>query len=435
MASGAYQPGGHETEWVDLDVLRRLRRRSLAVLRKEVEAVDTDRLGLFLPAWHGVGNTGSGAIRLAEVIRSLQGRAIPASILESDVFADRMSYNPADLDMLLASGEVVWIGRGPLGTNDGKIAVYYRDHVPLLHLDRSGEDRPDGEIHQVIRNHLLARGASFFNDLYVATGGGQTQDVVDAIWDLVWSGEITNDTLSPLRSFVGARSRSRSRRPSLQTSMPPAGSGRWYLVGDLLPDMPGPAPEQRAKAVAEQLLERHGVVTRPAVLAEAIPGGFAGLYPVFATMEDTGKVRRGYFVEGLGGAQFGLPGAIDRLRDSASAGVIVIAAADPANPYGAALPWPQYDVGSPSRRTGAYVVLSQGELAAYVERGARSVLTWPDKESAVVSGLVDVAKRRKGTTTVATIDGESTLASEIGAALLNAGFVTGYKGVTFRPSR
>ena len=435
VASGAYQPGGHDTEWVDLDVLRRLRRRSLAVLRREVEAVDGERLGLFLPAWHGVGKNGSSAVRLPEVIRNLQGRAVPASILESDVLADRMTYNPADLDLLLASGEVVWIGRGPLGTNDGKVALYYRDHVPLLHLVDPGDAAPQGEIHTLIRNHLAARGASFFTDLYVAGGGGQAQDVVAALWDLVWSGEVTNDTLSPLRAFVGTKRRSRSARPNLRSSVPAAGSGRWYLVADLHPDLPGPAREQQAKAIAEQLLERHGVVTRPAVLAEGIAGGFAGLYPVFATMEDTGKVRRGYFVEGLGGAQFGLPGAIDRLRDSADPGVVVLAAADPANPYGTALPWPQHETGSPSRRAGAYVILSNGELAGYVERGARSAITWSATESAVVSGMVDVAKRRKGTTSLATVNGESTLSSPLGSALLNAGFVTGYKGVTYRPPR
>jgi ATP-dependent Lhr-like helicase len=432
VASGAYQPGGHGTEWDDLDVLRRLRRRSLAVLRREVEAVDGDRLGLFLPAWQGIGNTSPGAIRLPEVVRALQGRPVPASILESDVLTSRMNYNPSDLDLLLASGEVVWIGHGSLGTADGKVALYFRDHVPLLHLDETPAEPPGDAIHDAIRSHLAARGASFFNDLFVAAGGGDPHLAIEALWDLVWNGEVTNDTLSPLRAFVGARRRTGSRRPNLRLSVPPAGSGRWYLVNDLLTDAPGPAPEQQAKALAEQLLERHGVVTRPAVLAEGVPGGFAGLYPVFAAMEDAGKVRRGYFVEGLGGAQFGLPGAIDRLRDSTDSGVIVMASADPANPFGSALPWPQHDSGSPSKRAGAYVILCNGELAAYVERGARSVLTWVENEPAIVAGVLEVAKRRRGTTTVATIDGLSALSSPMGAALLDAGFVTGYKGVTYR---
>ena len=433
VAAGAYQPAGHGTEWVDLDVLRRLRRRSLAVLRQEVEAVDSHRLGLFLPGWHGIGKTTAGATRLPEVIRSLQGLAMPASILEKDLMRDRMSYNPADLDLLLASGDVVWVGKAPLGRNDGKLAFYYRDHVPLLHNVATADDPPAGEIHQVVRDHLATRGASFFNDLYIAAGGGDPQAVVAAVWDLVWAGELTNDTLAPLRAFVGAKNRGRSGRPSMRLSVPQTGSGRWYLVRDLLADRPGPTAEQRAKATADQLLERHGVVTRPSVLAEAIPGGFAGLYPVFATMEDAGKVRRGYFIESLGGAQFGLPGAIDRLRDRSGNGIVVLAAADPANPHGASLPWPHHDNGSPTRHAGAYVILADGVLAGFVERGARSMLTWLDDEAVIVNGLIEVGKRRSNPTTIATINGESCLSSRIGAALLSAGFVTGYKGVTFRP--
>lgn len=435
VGSGAYQPGGHGTEWVDLEVLRRLRRRSLAVLRREVEAVDGDRIGLFLPAWHGIGKKNAGLTRLPEVVRSLQGRDIPASILERDVLSDRMAYTPADLDLLLASGDVVWVGRGSLGINDGKVALYFRDHVPLLHTSTESIDTTDSEIHDLVRDYLSQRGASFFNDLYVAAGGGDQQTVIDALWDLVWSGEVTNDTFAPLRAFVGAKTRSKSSRPNLRQSAPATGSGRWYLVRDLLGDEPGSPAELRAKALAEQLLERHGVVTRPAVLAEGIAGGFSGLYPVFAAMEDTGKVRRGYFIEGLGGAQFGSPGAIDRLRDVADTGVVVLAAADPANPYGAALPWPEHPSGSPSRRAGAYVVVASGHLMCFVERGARSILTWRDDEASIVAGILEVAKRRKTTTTVATIDGNSTLTSPLGNALLAAGFATGYKGVTYRRTR
>jgi ATP-dependent Lhr-like helicase len=432
VAAGAYQPGGHGSEWVDLDVLRRLRRRSLAVLRREVEAVDTERLGLFLPAWHGIGSKAPAAVRLPETIRALQGRAIPASILEHDVLASRMDYNASDLDLLLASGEIVWIGQGPLGTNDGKLALYFRDHVPLL-FEPPPDEAPAGEIHSLIRAHLSARGASFFNDVYVAAGGGDMQPVIEAMWDLVWAGEVTNDTIGPLRAFTGTKTKRRPSRPNLRLSVPPAASGRWYLVESLLPDVIGPTPEQKAKARAEQLLERHGVVTRPAVLAEGIPGGFAGLYPVFGAMEDTGQVRRGYFIETLGGAQFGLPGAIDRLRDSSQSGVAVLAAADPANPYGAAAPWPDHELGLPGRHAGAYVVLVDGRLAAFVDRGARSVLTWEDDPTLIAAGLIEVAMRRKGTTTVAKINGESALTSPLNEALHTVGFVTGYKGLTFRP--
>ncbi len=431
VASGAYQPGGQGTEWVDLDVLRRLRRRSLAVLRREVEAVETDRLGSFLPAWHRIGNTAPGAVRLPEVIRTLQGRAVPASILEEDMLAARMEYNPAELDLLLASGDVVWTGHGALGTNDGRVALYFRDHVPLL-LDEPATDPPSGELHELIRGHLEDRGASFFTDIYIAAGGGDNQPVIDAIWDLVWAGELTNDTIGPLRAFITAKTKKRNPRPNLRMTTPPAASGRWYLVSSLLGGGIPSSPEQRAKARAEQLLERHGIVTRPAVLHEAVAGGFSGLYPVFGAMEDTGQVRRGYFIETLGGAQFGLPGAIDRLRDSTSTGLVVLAAADPANPFGAAVPWPDHESGSPGRHAGAYVVLHDGELACFVDRGGRSTLAWDVEAPLLAAALVEVAKRRGKTTTVAKINGESALTTQYAEALLAAGFATGYKGLTYR---
>jgi ATP-dependent Lhr-like helicase len=431
VASGAYQPGGQGMEWVDLEVLRRLRRRSLAVLRREVEAVDTHRLGAFLPAWHNVGSAAPAAIRLPEVVRALQGRALPASILEHDVLGSRMDYSPAELDLLLASGEVVWLGHGSLGTNDGRVALYFRDHVPLL-FDRDETMAPSGELHELIRTHLATRGASFFNDIYVACGGGDMPPVIAALWDLVWAGELTNDTISPLRAFTSAKSKRRPSRPSLRLTVPPAASGRWYLVQSLLGGEIPPSPEQRAKAQAEQLLERHGVVTRSAVLSEGVPGGFSGLYPVFATMEDTGQVRRGYFIETLGGAQFGLPGAIDRLRDSSRSEIRVLAAADPANPYGAAVPWPDHEAGSPGRHAGAYVVLNDGLLAAFVERGTRSVLAWDTEPALLAAGLIDVAKWKRKAITIGKINGESTLTSQYNEALLAAGFATGYKGLTYR---
>ncbi len=435
VASGAYQPGGQGTEWVDLDVLRRLRRRSLAVLRSEVEAVEPDRLGVFLPAWHGIGGTTPGQARLPEVLRTLQGSSIPASILERDVLPARMAYNPADLDLLLASGEIAWVGRGAAGTKDGKVSLFLRDHVPLL-LEQPEPDLPIGEVHQALRAHLTSRGASFFQDLYIAAGGGDPQTVVTALWDMVWAGEITNDTLAPLRAFVGAKGKAKSSRRRMTSSVPPAGSGRWYLVEDLAGGGPGPAPEQRAKAIAEQLLERHGVVTRPAVLAEDIRGGFAGLYPVLSAMEDAGTVRRGYFIESLGGAQFGLPGAIDRLRDTRGTGLVILAAADPANPYGTALSWPEHSTGTPSRRPGAYVILADGMLVGFAERGGRSLLTFADATELIVTGLIDIAQRsRSRSLTLAKVDGESAHTSALSGALLAAGFSTGYKGLTYRPSR
>jgi ATP-dependent helicase Lhr and Lhr-like helicase len=431
IASGAYQPGGEGLEWVDLDVLRRLRRRSLAVLRSEIEAVEVQRLGAFLPAWHGIDGRAASRVRLPEVLRSLQGRALPASILERDVLAKRMDYNPADLDLMLASGELVWIGMGPLGTGGGRVALYFREQAPLL-FESPAVTVPSDETHDAIRQHLAARGASFFMDIYGACAGGDMQPVIDALWDLVWAGEVTNDTLGPLRALIGSGHRTKPPRTGVRLSVPPAAAGRWYLVGDIWNGLEVASAEMKAKATAEQLLERHGIVTRPAVLSEGISGGFSGLYPVFAAMEDTGQARRGYFIEGLGGAQFGMPGAIDRLRATDANAITIMAAADPANPYGAAVSWPEHGSGTPGRHAGAYVVLEAGRLLAFVDRGARSVLTWdPDPES-LATGLVEVGRWRQRRTTVNKIDGESAHTSRYAAALINAGFSTGYRGLTHR---
>jgi ATP-dependent Lhr-like helicase len=436
VAAGAYRPGGTGQEWVDVDVLRRLRRRSLAALRSEVEPVDGAALGRFLPAWHGVGSTVGHGGRLMEIVRQLQVATIPASTLETDVLANRMGYDPRLLDDLLASGDLVWVGAGSLGKRDGRIALLLRDQVPLL-WTAADDDLPDGPVHGRLRAHLAARGASFFRELYAAAEGGDPTLVLDAIWDLVWAGEVTNDTLAPLRAFLGGRGARRGRGGrTVSTATPPAGTGRWYLTADLLDDVP-PANEARAKAVGENLLERHGIVTRDAVLAEGVPGGFTGLYPVLAAMEDAGRTRRGYFIEGLGGAQFGLPGAIDRIRSDAETGVVTLAATDPANPYGAALSWPDAgDSGRAARRAGAHVVLIEGTLAAYIERGGKTAVTYgapdPDAVANALAGLAAVRNRRMS---LATIDGEPASAGRYAAALAAAGFATGYRGLTLRTGR
>ncbi len=434
VSAGAYRPGGDGQEWVDADVLRRLRRRSLAVLRAEVEAVDPEAMARFVPAWHGVGGDAPHEARLLEVVRQLQGAAVPASILESDVLPRRLRYQPAMLDMLLASGEVVWIGRGSLGSRDGRLALYQRHQVPLLH--HPGDDAPpNGPLHQTLRSHLESKGASFFQDLYVAAEGGPQEDVLEALWDLVWAGEVTNDTLAPLRGFIGGARRRRAKRPAYPTASPPAGSGRWYLVRDLLATGEPIVGEVRAKAIAEQLLERHGVVTRDAVLAEGIAGGFSGLYPVLAAMEDTGRVRRGYFIEGRGGSQFALPGAVDRLRAGGEPQLTILAAADPANVYGAALPWPDHAAGRPARRAGAHVILRDGTLVAFVERGGRTVLTFVDEPELVADGLVELAIDRDARLSPATIDGTPVTGSRFDAVLRREGFVPGYRGLTFTPRK
>jgi ATP-dependent Lhr-like helicase len=425
VASGAFRPGGGGREWVDNGVLRRLRRRSLAVLRHQVEAVEAGALVSFLPAWQGVGDETVRPDRLLEVVRRLQGASLPASILETDVLPARMRYEPQHLDALLAAGTVCWVGAGSLGARDGRIRLYLRDQVPLLH--DPGPDSPDSEVHAAIREHLAARGASFFPDLYRAAGGGDPPDVLESLWDLVWAGEVTNDTFAPLRAFVTARRSSAGKRtaPSLT---PPTGSGRWYLVSDLV--AAAVSPEERARSRAEQLLDRAGIATRPGVLAEGVPGGFAGLYPVLAAMEDTGRVRRGYFIEGLGGAQFALPGAIDRLRNPVGQAPAFLAAADPANPYGAALPWPDHETGQAARTAATHVLFDDGRLIGVVS--GRRALTFDADPSSFAAALHRLASARLPRMIVSTIDGTPATASPWRETLEAAGFVLSYKGLAFR---
>ncbi|HVL98714.1 MAG TPA: DEAD/DEAH box helicase [Egibacteraceae bacterium] len=408
LVAGEFRPGGSGPEWCDAAVLRRLRRASLAALRREVEAVEPAALGRFLPAWQGVGagRSSTGADRMLEVVAQLQGAPIPASVLERDVLACRArDYEPAWLDGLAAAGQVVWVGRGPLGSRDGRVSLYLRDEArPLVAppdavLPGGGEDGSTAAQaaipgwsarHAGIIELLGSRGASFWPAIHAAAGGGGEQEVLDALWDLVWAGLVTNDMLAPLRALVDAGARrargAGRRRPgrAVTRSGPPAAAGRWSLVADLTQD--GASATDRAAALAACLLDRHGVVVRDAVAAEDVPGGFGAVYGVLKAMEEAGRARRGYFVEGLGGAQFALPGAVDRLRGVREAGLdaqadapTVLAATDPANPYGAALAWPE-PLGAhghaPRRVAGAHVVLVEGRPVVYVEKGGRSLLTF-----------------------------------------------------------
>jgi ATP-dependent Lhr-like helicase len=290
---------------------------------------------------------------------------------------------------------VVWIGRGALGSGDGRVALYLRDRAELLASAGAFEpaERPEGAVHDGLRRHLERRGASFFGQLRAAVPDARTDDeLLDALWDLVWAGEVTNDTFTALRAVDLPRSRSRHARRGRPAGMgPPRAAGRWSLVADLVGE--GRGPTERAHASALALLGRHGVVTREAVLGEGLAGGFAAVYPVLRAMEEAGRVRRGYFVDGLGGAQFALPGAVDRLRAEREPGTesaraaLVLAAADPAQPYGAILPWPRRDDAERlplQRAAGAYVALVDGEAALYVERGARGLLTLPAADEAEV---------------------------------------------------
>ncbi len=442
VVQGEFRPGGLEREWCDPDVLRRIRRRSLAALRREVEPVDAQAFGRFLPAWQGADQPRGGPDTLIEALTRLQGATIPASILERDVLPARVQgFRGADLDALAASGDLVWIGAGALGTDDGRVTLLFRDQASALAPPPPAPDTmPAGPVHDAIRALLADRGASFWPDLIAAAGTAEEAVVLRALWDLVWAGEVTNDTLAPLRTVargLGRRTRpsARPRPGSLRRAGPPAGAGRWSLVAELT--SAAAAPTQIAVARAERLLDRHGVVTREAVLAESIPGGFAGVYPVLRAMEEAGRARRGYFVAGLGAAQFALPGAVERLRSFREPGgerlVQTLAAADPAQPYGASLPWPE-TAGRPSRSAGAFVVLDNGAPAAFLERGAKRVLTFPGSDPAVwADALATLTKDgRLRTIELRQIDGEPASRHPAIDALHDAGFVEGYHGPTLR---
>jgi ATP-dependent helicase Lhr and Lhr-like helicase len=413
--------GGSSREWCDPDVLRSLRQRSLAALRKEVEPVDAATLVRFLPAWQGVGSEAQGVDRLYEVVAQLQGVAVPASALEHDVLPARVAdYSPRLLDELAAAGEVVWVGAGTLGADDGKVLLFLRERAPALRPPAAtGDDRPSGEEHERLREVLSRRGACFFRELATAAASDDDRATLDALWDLVWAGEVTNDSFAPLRALGGggrsarastSRRRGRPNLGSLSVLGPPRAQGRWSLVeADLAADTV--TPTERAHALASVLLDRHGVLTREAVRGEGHAGGFAAVYPVLRAMEESGRVRRGYFVAGMGGAQFALPGAVDRLRTrrGRSAGTpgdgaagddaLVLAATDPANAYGLTLPWP---VPGLRRVAGAYVVLIGGEGALYVERGARGLValrpfdgTWERPAVAALEQLVTTGRTRR----------------------------------------
>jgi len=466
LLHGEFRPGGAEREYCDPEVLRLLRRRSLARLRREVEPVDPVALGRFLPAWHGIapGSSpppapfrGQAALeRLAEVVDQLAGVPIPASVLERDVLPARVpGYQPRLLDELGAMGEVTWVGRGSLGRDDGRVVLLRPGREALRpHGFPDATERPGGERHERIRTHLRRHGASFYRDIHRAAGGGPDREVLDALWDLAWAGEVTNDTFAPLRALRWRRpARGGRPRPGRLTSLgPPEGQGRWSLVDpDGVPQAAVPRATERAHALTLALLERHGVLTREAVASEGVDGGFSAVSPVLRALEDAGRVRRGYVVDGLGAAQFALPGAIERLRavrDPAASpsdrAVHLLAAADPANPYGAALAWPrrdEHDRRPLQRAAGAYVVLVDGAPVVYLERGGSSLQTLPaaDDRDLLVQGVLALAELvdsgRSRELVIGRIDGEPARTSPHRDVLLGAGFVPGYRGLVLRAGR
>lgn len=444
VVHGELRPEGLEREWCDEGVLRVLRRRSLASLRREVEPVDAPTLGRFLPAWHGVGAGRRGIDALVAAIDQLQGAAVPVSVLERDVLPARVDgYQPAMLDELCSRGALAWVGSGALGGDDGRVRLYFRDRARLLGgAWGAAAEPPTGTLHDSLRSGLGSRGASFWSDLVTMAGTADEALLLGALWDLVWAGEVTNDTFAPLRvpRRAGHRRRSgRRARPGagrLTRLGPPAGSGRWSLVEPLLD--PAVTATEAAHALALQLLERHGVVTREAVRAEGVAGGFAAVYPVLRAAEEAGRARRGWFVAGLGAAQFALPGAVERLRGERSQGeapaTILLAATDPAQPYGAALAWPDVS-GRPARTAGAYLVLTGGEPAVFIERGGRSLLTFPaaGRDDAWIEAVVEAQKcGRLPALELDRIDGSPARTAPSADRLRAAGFTDGYRGLTLR---
>ncbi|MFH0242083.1 ATP-dependent helicase [Streptomyces sp. HK10] len=490
VVQGEFHPSGIEQEWCDTGVLRRLRRRSLAALRQELEPVPPASLAAFLPQWQHLGAGGlRGIDGLLRAVEQLQGAPVPASALERLVLPSRVAdYRPAMLDELTAAGEVLWAGAGALPGKDGWVRLHPADAAPLLLPDALPlEPTP---LRRAVLDALSGGYGLFFRQIAdrVRADGHEASDaeLAETVWDLAWSGRLTGDTLAPLRALLGSgrtagatahrarRSTPRGRygsltslpptaptgaprRPAASRGGPPTVAGRWSL----LPDRET-GPTHRAHALARTLLDRHGVVTRGAVAAEGVEGGFSAAYRVLSAFEESGQARRGYVVEGLGAAQFAVDGAVDRLRaistarekpEGARPRTAVLAAADPANAYGAALPWPEPpsavptgDGGSgrdraaashkPGRKAGSLVVLVDGELVLYLERGGRTLLAWRTEGpslNAAAEALAGAAHRGMlGTLTVERVNGSPALTSPVGAALEAAGFHATPRGLRLR---
>lgn len=456
-----------DLEWCDSEVLRRLRLRSLAAIRGTVEPVAPESYARFLPAWqHVAGSAGGrpmeGVDGVLAAIEQLAGVPLPASAWESLVLPARVSdYTPAMLDELTSTGEVVWSGHGSLPGRDGWIALHPIDAVPLT-LALPDDPEPPTELEQRILDALGAGGAFFAGQLAGMTSALSEQAVVEALWNLTWTGRVTNDTFAPVRGLLagGSQAHRTTRRtprarmfrgtsiaatvtaPRAAPPRPPLVGGRWSLL-----PQPSADAALRAAASASLLLERYGVVTRGAVQAEGVPGGFAQTYRVLAGFEDAGHCRRGYFIEKLGAAQFAASATVDRLReyaalpDPAPLRAVTLAATDPANPYGAALAWPALEAVAhrPGRKAGGLVTLVDGALVLYLERGGRSALVFSDDDDVLASAaasLVDTARRRHlDTLTVEQVSGAFVYGTPAGRALQTAGFVESSRGLTLRRQR
>ena len=491
VAEGGFRPDGVHREWCDAEALRTIRRRSLARLRKEIEPVEQRTLARLITRWQGVVQPRRGPDALLDTIETLQGAPLPASILETEILPARIAgYRETDLDMLVAAGEVVWCGLEPLGERDGRVGLYLAERLPVLwppsmsvawqqnagilrftqndkqkdtgaQGNKFGEGQEGASRELSILNFLSLHGASFFAELHDAVGGGYPGETLDAMWMLVWKGLVTNDGMAALRAYCERPTASKSaRRVHQQTGFrsrrttPPAGQGRWALQAAAFVE---PVTPQRATewshAIAQQLLARYGVVFRETAHAENLPGGFSAIYDVMKALDESGKVRRGYFAADLGATQFALPAAVDLLRSLRTQmnpermEILQLAATDPANPYGALLRWPLVDTGvSLTRSVGAKVVLCDGALVAYLRRGNPNVQMFlPEEEpqrshvaQRLAKFLVEKVEARseegdlRAGMLIATINGTPVAGHWVASYLLEAGFSEGAMGFNVR---
>jgi ATP-dependent Lhr-like helicase len=465
LLEGEFRPSGTHLEWCDPEVLRVVRRKTLARLRKEIEPVEERVLGRLLARWQGTAVPRRGIEALLDAIGILQGVALPASELEREILPARVAqYSPADLDTLMAAGEVVWAGIERIGERDGRVALYLTENLPHLLPPRAGEPTMLSERAQLILAALQKSGASFFADLHIAAGGGFPNETQEALWELVWTGLVTNDTVHPLRAFLRhddtARPRASGsdgqpgspdflRRFRARTGAGSASQGRWSLVSSR-------AVATSATAwvanTAQQLLVRYGVVSREAAAAENIAGGYSAIYPALRTMEESGWIRRGRFIAGMGASQFAMNSAVEMLRslrnDPEKAEAVHLASTDPANPYGALLPWPREGENPETphgmaRVSGASVVTVNGALTAFFRRRNPALrLLLPEEEPdrsrfarALAGKLAAVALKRqsrRGGLLIGEINGSPARNHFLSTFLLEAGFVDTALGFQMR---
>jgi ATP-dependent Lhr-like helicase len=448
VLEGGFRPGGIHREWCDHEILRTIRRKSLARLRKEIEPVEQRTLARLLTRWQGVVQPRRGLDALLDVIENLQGAPIPASLLETEILPARISnYQPSDLDRLIAAGEVTWVGLDPLGERDGRIGLYLADRLTALWPPRPIPEIAPASKEADIVAFLAKRGASFFQDLHDGIGGGYPGETLEALWSLVWKGLITNDAMQALRAYCEPRVTKQTKRPPQtgfrsRRTTPPTAQGRWALQPAA---QEARNPTQWSHAIAQQLLTRYGVVFRETAHAENLPGGFSAIYDVMKALEESGKVRRGYFAADLGATQFAQPAAVDLLRslrieNESKPEHLILAATDPANPYGALLKWPAAQEGtSLTRSVGARVILIDGALTAYLRRANPNVQVFlPEEEPArsnVAKNLAEFFVTRaqiEGGMLITTLNGTPVAEHWLAKTLLEAGFVAGAMGFHLR---